>query len=133
MAGIKIVDTTGAKMADLGNGAFLGENMLGSEPVRMREASDHLLVGDIDASADNQLSSGFYIQHKSEKPLSYTYTYDEMKIVIEGELHIKEPSTGTSLVAKVGDVLNISNGAALEFNSTDKARIFYVAKRAKLE
>ena len=82
-----------------------------------------------------------------------------MKIVLEGELHIKEPSSGTSIVAKVGDVLNISNGAALEFNSTDKARIFvsdwepaerersdrliesastpsiiqYVAKRAKLE
>lgn len=52
---------------------------------------------------------------------------DEMKIVLEGELHIKEPSTGKTIVAKVGDVLNISNGAELEFNSPNKAKIFVSA------
>ncbi|PWN89735.1 hypothetical protein FA10DRAFT_268247 [Acaromyces ingoldii] len=112
MALIALVDTKDPKLADLGNGAFLG---------------------DVAASNDNALSAGFYVQHKSEKPLVYTYTYDELKIVLEGELHVSEPSSGTTIVAKAGDVLNISNGATLEFNSPSTARIFYGAKRARLE
>ena len=56
-------------------------------------------------------------------------TDDEIKTVIAGELHIFEPATGTKIVAKVGDVLNIANGAALEFNSPDKAKVF-VSRRA---
>lgn len=38
---------------------------------------------------------------------------DEIKIVLEGELHVSEEASGTSIVAKVGDVLNISNGAGV--------------------
>jgi ethanolamine utilization protein EutQ (cupin superfamily) len=54
-----------------------------------------------------------------------------MKIVLEGELHVTEKASGTSIVAKVGDVLNISSGADLLFNSTEKARVFVsVGKRA---
>ena len=40
--------------------------------------------------------------------------------------------TGEEFVAKTGQVLNISNGAALQFNSPTKARVFYVAKRGRL-
>jgi ethanolamine utilization protein EutQ len=89
-------------------------------------------LGDIDASKDNQLSGGFYEQSHSEEPLSYTYTYDELKIVLEGELQIKDTLSGEVFVAKTGQVLNISNGAALQFNSPTKARVFYVAKRGRL-
>lgn len=171
MALIKLVDTSGAKMADLGNGAFLGESLKSCSFhwEKLLKPMTPSLTGDIDASKDNKISGGFYVQHKSEKPLrwecsdqstvadmpcwssillSHSYTYDcelflstlllcvhgktnplylkddEIKIVLEGELHVKEPASGASIVAKVGDVLNISNGAALEFNSTDKARIF---------
>ncbi|MCO5613631.1 hypothetical protein L7F22_067909 [Adiantum nelumboides] len=41
-------------------------------------------------------------------------------------------TTGENFVAKTGQVLNISNGAALQFNSPTKARVFYVAKRGRL-
>lgn len=51
-------------------------------------------------------------------------TDDELKIVLEGELHVTEPASGTTIVAKAGDLLNISNGASLEFNSPSMARIF---------
>ena len=56
-------------------------------------------LGDIDASKDNLLSGGFYEQSHSEEPLSYTYTYDELKIVLEGELQIKGTEPVVLLVA----------------------------------
>lgn len=44
--------------------------------------------------------------------------------MLEGELHIKDTKTGEKMIAKQGQVLNIANGAALEFNSPTKARVF---------
>lgn len=43
----------------------------------------------------------------------FTYKYDEFKLIIEGTICIKEPSSGTQIEAKVGDVVNISKGADL--------------------
>lgn len=43
----------------------------------------------------------------------FKYKYDEFKLIIEGTICIKEPSTGTQIEAKVGDVVNISKGADL--------------------
>ncbi|PWN31531.1 uncharacterized protein FA14DRAFT_162540 [Meira miltonrushii] len=111
MSLFKVLDASEAKLASLGNGAMLG---------------------DIDCSKDKKLTGGFYEQSHSEEPLNYTYTYDELKIVLEGELQIKNTATGEEFTAKAGQVLNISDGAALQFNSPTKARIFYVAKRAPL-
>lgn len=46
---------------------------------------------------------GFYRLEKGT-PLVYTYTYDEMKIIVEGSFNITD-ETGQSVVAKPGDCL----------------------------
>lgn len=56
------------------------------------------------------MTSGFFRLEKS-KPLSYTYTYDEMKIIVEGEMHISD-ETGNTVKAVQGDVLFFLRKAA---------------------
>lgn len=83
---------------------------------------NEVYLGDVCANKSNTLSAGFYEQGPG--PLKYTYTYDEAKVVLEGELHIKDTTTGETFVATPGKVLNISNGAALEFTAPTKAKVF---------
>ncbi|KAF8533116.1 hypothetical protein BDD12DRAFT_919363 [Trichophaea hybrida] len=68
------------------------------------------------------ISAGFYRLEKGE-PLVYTYTYHEMKIIVEGEYQISD-EWGLSVTAKPGDVFF--------FDITpDYGLAFYCGQRAK--
>ncbi len=54
----------------------------------------------------------------------WTLDYDEIDLVLEGELHIRH--NGQTHVGKAGDVLYIPKGSAIEFGTTSKVRFFYV-------
>lgn len=55
--------------------------------------------GDLDK--EKPITAGFYRQEKGET-LTYTYTYHEMKIIVEGEFHISDGTN--SYVGLPGDV-----------------------------
>ncbi len=55
----------------------------------------------------------------------WTLTYDEIDLVLEGELHIR--CNGETTVCKTGDVLFIPKNTSIEFGTPTKVKFFYVA------
>ncbi|WP_022941750.1 ethanolamine utilization acetate kinase EutQ [Psychromonas hadalis] len=54
----------------------------------------------------------------------WTLTYDEINVVLEGELHVKTAS-GTS-IAKPGDIIFIPKGSTVEFGTPTHVRYIYI-------
>ncbi len=86
--------------------------------------SDHQVgLADVITSADNSsMAAGFMAWKECFFP--WTLNYDEVDIVLEGELHIR--SGGETVVAKAGDVVFIPKGSAIEFGTPSTVRFFYV-------
>ncbi|OWB58766.1 hypothetical protein B5S28_g4843 [[Candida] boidinii] len=78
-------------------------------------------VGDLftsDTVPEDQITCGFFKQVAGE-PLVYTYTYDEMKVILEvdGTFNITD-ETGYSVDAKQGDVFYFKKGCTITFKAT---------------
>ncbi|KAL7266500.1 hypothetical protein RUND412_010952 [Rhizina undulata] len=94
-------------------------------------ASTNVFLGDVFSSdkldAEKPISCGFYRLEKGE-PLVYTYTYHEMKIIVEGVYQITD-ETGKSVTAKPGDVFFFEKGATITFTTPDYGLAFYTGQR----
>ncbi|ASO62622.1 ethanolamine utilization protein EutQ [Salmonella enterica subsp. arizonae serovar 53:-:- str. SA20100345] len=55
----------------------------------------------------------------------WTLNYDEIDMVLEGELHVRHE--GETLIAKAGDVMFIPKGSSIEFGTPTFVRFLYVA------
>jgi ethanolamine utilization protein EutQ (cupin superfamily) len=73
------------------------------------------------------ISCGFFRMEKGN-PLEYTYSYDEAKIILEGEMTIAEVG-GDTIEAKPGDVLYFEEGAKITFSSKSSGLGFYCGQR----
>ncbi len=62
-------------------------------------------------------------------PLEYTYTYDDVKIILEGEMTISEEG-GATIEAKPGDIFLYEEGAKITFASNSSGLGFYCGQRA---
>jgi ethanolamine utilization protein EutQ (cupin superfamily) len=82
-------------------------------------------------SKDKTLCAGFFHLNKSDKPLIYTYDYEEMKIIVDGEFVITDES-GQKVNAKVGDVLYFADGETITFETPSKGVGFFVGQRQAL-
>jgi ethanolamine utilization protein EutQ (cupin superfamily) len=91
-------------------------------------------LGDVAVSADPEktIVAGFYRMEKSDEPLVYEYTYDEMKIIVEGEMKITD-QTGHSVEAKVGDVFYFPKGSVITFQSPSYGIGFFCGQRKEGE
>ncbi len=78
---------------------------------------------DVIGSADRSSIAAGYMQWENCS-FPWTLNYDEIDVVLEGELHITCGST--TYVGKPGDVFFIPKGAAIEFGSPGKVRFVYV-------
>ncbi|WP_058913285.1 ethanolamine utilization acetate kinase EutQ [Entomohabitans teleogrylli] len=78
------------------------------------------LVGVDDGSS---MAAGFMQWENAFFP--WTLNYDEIDMVLEGELHVRHQ--GETLIARAGDVMFIPKGSAIEFGTPDKVRFLYVA------
>lgn len=105
--GIKVVDG-----ASVNFGRFEGatEHQVG--------LSDLITAGD-----GSSMAAGFMRWEKGFFP--WTLNYDEIDMVLEGELHIRHQ--GETLIGKAGDVVFIPKGASIEFGTPDHVRFLYVA------
>lgn len=56
----------------------------------------------------------------------YTYTYDEMKIILEGHFEISD-ETGQKVTASPGDVFYFPKGAKITFTTESYGLAFYVS------
>ena len=75
--------------------------------------------------AGSVMCSGFFELKKSE-PLVYTYTYDEMKLVVKGEFILTDQDTGETTHAKEGDVLFFPKGTTVKFETPEYGLGFFV-------
>ena len=64
--------------------------------------------------------------------LTYTYTYHEMKLIIDGEFKIMD-ETGTEVIATVGDLLYFPKGSTITFSTPDYGVGFFCGQRGKNE
>lgn len=94
-------------------------------------AGDNAYLGDVFSSdklsPEKPMSAGLYRLEKGE-PLVYTYTYDEMKIILEGEFTISD-GTGQKVTATKGDVFFFPKGATITFTTPDYGLAFYCGQR----
>lgn len=79
---------------------------------------------DVITSADgSSMAAGYMALEKGEFP--WTLNYDEVDIVLEGELVITRGSVIVS--AKPGDILFIPKGSSITFGTPSRVRFIYVA------
>ena len=77
---------------------------------------------DVVTSDDGPLAAGYMTLTVGTFP--WTLSYDEVQIVLEGELHI---GTGTDVqVGHAGDVLYVPKGSAITFGTPSWAKFVYV-------
>lgn len=60
------------------------------------------------------------------EPLVYTYSYEEMKIILEGEVNISD-GMGEKVKAGPGDVFHFPKGATITFSTESYALAFFVS------
>ncbi|KAI9737884.1 MAG: hypothetical protein M1834_009254 [Cirrosporium novae-zelandiae] len=91
-------------------------------------ANGNAFLGDVYSSdkVDSKapVTCGFYRQ-ESGTPLVYTYDYDEMKVILEGEIDIQD-ETGQKVHATPGDVFWFPKGAKITFTTPSYGLAFYV-------
>lgn len=85
----------------------------------------HLTTRSEKDNAEKPITCGFYRLEKGT-PLVYTYTYDEMKIILEGEFEISD-ETGQKVTARPGDVFYFPKGAKITFTTPSYGLGFFVS------
>jgi ethanolamine utilization protein EutQ len=81
-------------------------------------------ITDVVGTADgSSMGAGFMQWENAFFP--WTLNYDEVDLVLEGELHIRQ--NGETLIGKAGDVLFIPRGSSIEFGTPTRVRFLYVA------
>jgi ethanolamine utilization protein EutQ len=97
---------------------------------RFEGAGEGTQVGlaDVITSSDRSpMAAGYMTWNNCFFP--WTLGYDEIDIVLEGELHIR--SEGKTFVGKAGDVIFIPKGSTIEFGTPGKVRFIYVTYPAE--
>ena len=82
--------------------------------------SDHI-------DTEKPISCGFY-RLEAGTPLVYTYTYHEMKIIVDGEFDISD-ETGQEVHAVAGDVFYFPKGSVITFKTKTFGLGFYCGQR----
>ncbi len=96
----------------------------------MDEPGTEAFIGDaLSNPGGSAISSGFF-ELKASEPLVYEYTYDEMKVVIQGEFILTDQATGDVTRAKERDVLFFPKGTTVKFETPDYALGFYTGHRS---
>ena len=80
-------------------------------------------------SPNNPISAGFY-RLEPGTPLKYDYTYDEIKIVVEGEFDITDAS-GQSVKGVKGDVFYFPKGSKITFTTEKGGLGFFCGQRKR--
>jgi len=93
----------------------------------------NVFLEDVGSSNDSNapISYGLF-RMEAGNPLEYTYSYEECKIILEGEMTIQEVGGETANVSP-GDVLSFSKGTKVIFSSKSSGLAFYCGQRKQGE
>lgn len=96
----------------------------------MNEPGCDAAIGDsLSNPGGSAISAGFF-ELKASEPLVYEYTYDEMKVVVQGEFILTDQSTGEVTHAKERDVLFFPKGTTVKFETPDYGLGFFTGHRS---
>lgn len=73
------------------------------------------------------ITAGFFRMEAGDS-LEYTYSYDECKLLLEGELTLAEKG-GATVTLRPGDVVFFSSGTTVTFSTASSGTVFYVGQR----
>ncbi|AHD19315.1 ethanolamine utilization protein [Rhodococcus pyridinivorans SB3094] len=76
------------------------------------------------------MASGYFRLEPTEAPLDYTYEYDEMKVVLDGEFRLENLDTGQVEIARAYDAIFFPKGSRIRFTTPEGALAFYVGLRS---
>lgn len=85
----------------------------------------------ISEDTDKPITSGLFRLEKG-KPLTYTYTYHEMKLIVGGTLEI-EDEAGQKVTATAGDLFYFDKGSTITFSTPDFGVGFFCGQRGEGE
>ena len=95
----------------------------------MNEPGTVAAIGDSLHNPEGSVMSAGFFELKASEPLVYTYTYDEMKVVIQGEFILTDQSTGEvthakerSPVKKPRPYSGVSNFTVVPFGKNSTSR-----------
>ena len=76
---------------------------------------------------DKPITAGCY-RLEAGQSMTYTYTYHEMKLIIDGEITIAD-DTGQSITATKGDLFYFPSGSTITFSTEDYGVGYFVGQR----
>jgi len=96
----------------------------------MESPGNNAYLQDVVTSNDKEkpITCGMFRMEKGA-PLEYTYPYDEMKVMLEGEMDISDGHD--KITVRKGDVLHFPKGSKITFSSKDYGLAFICGQRAK--
>ena len=99
----------------------------------MEEEGVAAFLDDFAVSDDPEtpITAGLFRLERGKK-LTYTYTYNEMKIILEGEFNITDAS-GLEVIATPGDLLYFPKGSTITFSTPDYGLGFFCGQRGEGE
>ena len=85
----------------------------------------------ISDDSEKPITSGLF-RLKAGQSLKYTYTYHEMKFIVDGSFII-EDETGQKVTAKPGDLFYFPKGTSITFSTSDFGLGFFCGQRGEGE
>ena len=85
----------------------------------------------ISSDSEKPITSGLF-RLKAGESLKYTYTYHEMKFIVDGTFII-EDETGQKVTAKPGDLFYFPKGTSITFSTPNFGLGFFCGQRGEGE
>ena len=85
----------------------------------------------VSEDSEKPITSGLF-RLKAGESLEYTYTYHEMKFIVDGSFII-EDETGQKVSAKPGDLFYFPKGTSITFSTPDFGLGFFCGQRGEGE
>jgi ethanolamine utilization protein EutQ (cupin superfamily) len=85
----------------------------------------------VSADSDKPITSGLF-RLEAGKPMTYTYTYHEMKLIVDGKFEIAD-ETGQKVTATAGDLFYFPKGSTITFTTPSFGVGFFCGQRGEGE
>ena len=108
-------------------------NILGRELPQMDEFEAKAFLDDFVVSddSDKPITAGLFRLEAGDS-MTYTYTYHEIKLILDGEFHISD-DTGQSVEATRGDLFYFPEGSTITFSTPEFGLGYFVGQRGEGE
>ena len=107
--------------------------VLGRELPPMEEFEANAFLDDfvVSEDPDKPITAGLFRLEAGES-MTYTYTYHEIKLIVDGEFHISD-DTGQTVEATRGDLFYFPEGSTITFSTPEFGRGYFVGQRGEGE